>query len=252
MGGLHASAAGFQVQRTINNGKKYAIVTASTFAYTAPVGGVHLTAAVADSIVEAFKAKHGAKLSSPIEKNFKALAKISRAAKEAKEALSSSPTTSVQIDNLHDGKQCLVPLKVADFEANIADLVATALTPLGLVLSAVPEAVTVFELFGGGLRVPYISKAIKDAHPGIAVGKHINGDEAAIFGAAYLVASQEQYPGLKTELLFVAGPHEASQSLANPVTTLSAAVVVEYAALLARLDAFELARSERQRAEEDL
>ena len=254
MGGLQASAVGFQIQRTVSNTKKFALVTAITGAFTAPVGGVHLTAAVADTIIDAFNHKHGVKLSSPIETNFKALAKVSRAAKEAKEALSSSPTTTVQIDNLHEGKQCLVSLKVADFETRIAHLVSAAIAPLSLAKDAVQAGeVTVFELFGGGLRVPYVAKAIKDAHPSVAVGKHINGDEAAIFGAAYLVATQEHLPGLKTDLIFIPDSDgDLSQSLANPATPLSATVMADYAALLERLDAFELARLERQRAEDDL
>jgi len=52
-------------------------------------------------------------------------------------------------------------------------------------LGATAEQIHALELFGGGVRIPQVVAAIKALYPTLEVGKHIDGDEAAMLGAAY-------------------------------------------------------------------
>eukprot|EP00047_Mylnosiga_fluctuans_P003966 m.231994 g.231994 ORF g.231994 m.231994 type:complete len:494 (+) comp12288_c0_seq1:110-1591(+) len=247
MGGLHSAAAAFQIERAGAKNKKKATVVALGPAISERVGAAMFTSAVAGLARASFAA--------PLDGQFKALAKLTRAAKEAKEQLSSSPQARIQIEALHAGKTLDASITLTRYEEAIDAIATKGVSPVSALLSQdrlTVDDVTVCELFGGGVRVPRVARALQQTLPKLTLGRHINGDEAAVFGAAYLVATRAKLSGLQTELQYVPGPQDSRQQLASPAQPLEKATIEAYKALMAQIDAQEEQRQLAAAADEDL
>jgi molecular chaperone DnaK (HSP70) len=155
------------------------------------VGGYSYDVLVRDELAKRFDAAHQKKGSPSVTSNARAMAKLLREAGAVKEMLSASPSISHAVEELFNGKDFRFDLSAEEL-ANWAQqkgVQAKMLAPLLAVLEGeAADSVKAIELFGGGVRVPSLQAAVRAAFPAIELGKHVDGDEAAMLGAAHYAA----------------------------------------------------------------
>jgi molecular chaperone DnaK (HSP70) len=91
------------------------------------------------------------------------------------------------------------------FEDLIRPLLTRAIAPIKELFTRDSSAladVTTFELYGGGVRVPALQALITAEWPvfasnGGGLGKHVDGDESAVFGAGLYAANLNSVAGTK-------------------------------------------------------
>jgi len=112
---------------------------------------------------------------------------LKREVEKAKRALSNTPETKLEIENLYEGLDFSEVMTRARFEELNSDLfkktlgpVQTALEDSGFKKSQIDEIV----LVGGSTRIPKIRQLVKDFFNGKEPNTGINPDEAVAYGAA--------------------------------------------------------------------
>jgi endoplasmic reticulum chaperone BiP len=147
------------------------------------LGGEDFDNRILDYFLKIIKKKHN----QDVSKNKSALQKLKTEIEKAKRSLSSTPQTTVEIDELVEGLDFKEPLSRAKFEELNNDLFKKTMEPVekvlqdgGLKKSDIHEVV----LVGGSTRIPKIQQLIKDFFNGKEPNKGINPDEAVAFGAA--------------------------------------------------------------------
>ena len=147
------------------------------------LGGEDFDNRLVNWFVELFKRKTGKDISS----NQRALRRLRTACERAKRTLSSSMSTTVEVESLFDGSDLCETLTRAKFEELCNDLFQKAMEPVSQVLkdakidrSKVDEVV----LVGGSTRIPRIQKLLSDYFNGKELCKSVNPDEAVAYGAA--------------------------------------------------------------------
>lgn len=91
-----------------------------------------------------------------------------------------------------------------EFEKEAADLLSRAVVPVKEALTSAgltPQDIDFVEVIGGGSRVPSIHSAIAKYLGREDVDRHLNGDEAAVFGAAFYAATQSTSFRVKSDIL---------------------------------------------------
>jgi molecular chaperone DnaK (HSP70) len=143
-------------------------------------------------LVSEFNKQHGNLKGSPITSNKRAMAKLLREAREAKEQLSASPMIQLHVEEVYEGRDLKLVLNREQLEAVTAELYPKLVAPIQKVLQQAglkAEDITGgIELFGGGVRVPKVQSTLREAFPNLALHKHIDGDESAVFGAGHYLA----------------------------------------------------------------
>ncbi len=154
------------------------------------LGGDDFDALLVDHLAERFLAEHG----SDPRSDRRALARLTRAAEEAKIALSSRPTVRVREEYLlSEGNRPLhldVELTRAEFEELIGDLLNGTIESLDAALRDAQISADDLDhvLFvGGSTRIPLVWELVRD-HTGIEPSSAVNPDEAVALGAAVQAA----------------------------------------------------------------
>eukprot|EP01133_Synstelium_polycarpum_P012130 gene12130-14192_t len=147
------------------------------------LGGEDFDNRLVSHFVEEFKRKHKKDLTG----NPRAIRRLQTACERAKRTLSSSTTSSLEIDALMDGVDFYTSLTRARFEELNNDLFQRCVAPVEQVLrdakldkSAIHEVV----LVGGSTRIPKVQKILQDMFGGKELNRSINPDEAVAYGAA--------------------------------------------------------------------
>lgn len=116
----------------------------------------------------------------------KAMSKLKREAEKAKRTLSSSTTTTIEIDSFFNGQDLKVDLSRAKFESLNMQMFKNTLKPVDKVLkdsgldkSEIDDIV----LVGGSTRIPKVQQIIEE-YFGKKASKEVNPDEAVAYGAA--------------------------------------------------------------------
>jgi L1 cell adhesion molecule like protein len=122
-----------------------------------------------------------------ITTNARAMKKLKIQSERAKRNLSSSTSTTLEIDSLFDGIDFNTTLSRARFEELCSNIFTQTMEPVEKVLldakiekSKVDEIV----LVGGTTRIPKIQKLLSDYFDGKALNKSVNPDEVVAAGAA--------------------------------------------------------------------
>jgi len=151
------------------------------------LGGSDFDQRLVQHFLQEFQLKH--KIS--LDDNKKAIRRLATASEKAKRALSSSTSTSVEVDSIYQGIDFNTTLTRAKFESLCMDLFHKTMVPVEQVLqdsklskSEIDEIV----LVGGSTRIPKIRELLTKFFNGKELCNHINPDEAVAYGAAVQAA----------------------------------------------------------------
>ena len=151
------------------------------------LGGSDLDQRIVEHLIKEFKVKHKVDLND----NKRAVRRLASAAEKAKRTLSSTTTTNVEIDSLHEGIDFTYTLTRAKFESLCVDIFQKTMAPVDQVLkdaelskSQIDEIV----LVGGSTRIPKIRELLTAYFNGKELCCSVNPDEAVAYGAAVQAA----------------------------------------------------------------
>eukprot|EP01052_Picozoa_sp_SAG31_P019680 SAG31_NODE_1446_length_8318_cov_8.573914_5_plen_334_part_00 len=153
------------------------------------LGGEDFTNAIVEHCLSDLQRKHKVRLDR--KKDGRAIRRLWTACDNAKRALSSSESATIEVDSLTDGVDYEQQLSRAKFEElNLPHFnrsmvsVERVLKDAGVDRGAVDEVV----LIGGSTRIPKVEKIISRYFNGKKACKSINADEAVAYGAAVQAA----------------------------------------------------------------
>ncbi|ADO67437.1 putative DnaK/Hsp70 [Cafeteria roenbergensis virus] len=162
------------------------------FEVKATNGDTHLGGEDIDNaIVEWLKTDVQRKLKVDISTNQKALRRLKTSAEKAKITLSSTQTTSINIDSLVDGMDYATTLTRAKFESICSSIFARVMKPVDQVLhdsKISKDKIDEIVLVGGSTRIPKIQDMLSSYFGGKQLCKSVNPDEAVAYGAAVQAA----------------------------------------------------------------
>lgn len=126
-----------------------------------------------------------------VKDNARALKRLNIAAEKAKKTLSSSATTSIEVDSLMDGVDYTTTLTRAKFEQLADEFFVKTLKPLDRLLQDAKMSkgdIDEIVLVGGTTRIPRVQELLSNYFNGKALNKSLNPDEAVAYGAAVQAA----------------------------------------------------------------
>ena len=151
------------------------------------LGGSDLDQRITEFLMTEFEKKHKVSLSS----NKKAIRRLAAASEKAKRALSSSTSTNIEVDALHEGIDLNVTLTRAKFESLCMDIFQRTIEPVQTVLSDAKlskSEVDEIVLVGGSTRIPKIRELLSKFFNGKELCQSVNVDECVAYGAAVQAA----------------------------------------------------------------
>ena len=153
------------------------------------LGGEDFDTHLVNHCIEQFLKKN--KGMSDIKTSNKAMRRLRTACERAKRTLSSTPSTTIEVDSLFEGTDFTTTLTRAKFEDlckadfdRCMDPVERVLKDSGLSKNDIHDVV----LVGGSTRIPKIQEMLKDKFNGKEPKKDINPDEAVAYGATVQAA----------------------------------------------------------------
>jgi L1 cell adhesion molecule like protein len=151
------------------------------------LGGSDMDNKLVEHFISEFKRKHKKDLSD----NSRALKRLKMACERVKKTLSSSATSTLELDSLYEGIDFNSTITRSRFEELCGDIFRKTLEPVEKVLldsatdkSMVDEVV----LVGGSTRIPKIQNLLSNFFNGKELCKSINPDESVAYGAAVQAA----------------------------------------------------------------
>lgn len=151
------------------------------------LGGSDIDNLIVDYLCEDIKKR----FKKDVKQNARALKRLNIAAEKAKKNLSSSTTTSVEVDSLMDGVDYTTTISRAKFEKLTEDVFQRTIKPIDrLLLDAKLSKTDIHEivLVGGTTRIPRVQELLSDYFNGKTLNKTLNPDEAVAYGAAVQAA----------------------------------------------------------------
>lgn len=150
------------------------------------VGGRDLDNAILNHVI----AKYGVK---GLEERPRTLALARKQVKRAKEVLTANKEAHFTVENMHgEGRDLTGVVTREEFEQVTAALYSHVTAAIDRALAAAnvtAEQLYAVELVGGSTRVPKFQELLKQHLQRDTLDKHLNGDEAAVLGAAMSAAS---------------------------------------------------------------
>ena len=158
------------------------------FEVKATGGDTHLGGSDIDNLIVEWLCEDIQKrMKKDVRENARALKRLNIAAEKAKKTLSSSTTTTIEVESLLDGVDYNTSLSRAKFE-QLADKVFTrTLEPLDRLLKDAKMSkgdIHEIVLVGGTTRIPRVQELLSNYFNGKQLNKSLNPDEAVAYGAA--------------------------------------------------------------------
>ena len=147
------------------------------------LGGSDIDNLIVDYLCDDIKKKHN----KDIKSNPKALKRLNIAAERAKKNLSSSTSTTIEVESLIDGIDYSTTMSRAKFEQLADSFFNKSMEPISKVLSDAKVSKNEIDeivLVGGTTRIPKIQELLSNYFNGKTLNKSLNPDEAVAIGAA--------------------------------------------------------------------
>ena len=147
------------------------------------LGGSDIDNLIVDYLCDDIKKKY----KKDVKENPKALKRLNIAAERAKKNLSSSTTTTIEVESLIDGIDYSTNLSRAKFEQLADNFFQKSMDPIAKVLGDAKVSkndIDEIVLVGGTTRIPKIQEMISSYFNGKTLNKSLNPDEAVAIGAA--------------------------------------------------------------------
>jgi L1 cell adhesion molecule like protein len=151
------------------------------------LGGSDIDNVIVDYLCDDIKKKHKV----DVKQNARALKRLNIAAEKAKKNLSSSTTTSIEVDSLIDGVDYTHNLSRAKFEQLADPIFKRTIDPINRLLSDAKMSKSDIDeivLVGGTTRIPRVQELLSNYFNGKSLNKSLNPDEAIAYGAAVQAA----------------------------------------------------------------
>lgn len=151
------------------------------------LGGEDIDNRIVEHVAQDFKRKNKKDLT----ENARAVKRVKAAAERAKRILSSSSSTTIEIDSLFDGIDYQLTLTRARLEELCSDIFRKAMDPVEQVLRDAKMSKSDIDdvvLVGGTTRIPKIQQLLSDFFNGKELCKSLNPDECVAYGAAVQAA----------------------------------------------------------------
>lgn len=183
----------YELKEKYSKAKKVGSFQVLGKAWDASLGGLAFDARIVDFMADEFNEQWNKKRNDGEKKDVRKfprpMAKLRIMANKVKHVLSANNDFPIFIDALHDDTNYQSHLSRAKFEEICHDLLERTVIPISNALKAANmtlDDIHGVELIGGGMRVPKIQDAIKEALGGkLDLGMHINSDESMALGAAF-------------------------------------------------------------------
>jgi len=151
------------------------------------LGGSDIDNVIVDYLCDDIKKKHKV----DVKQNAKALKRLNIAAERAKKNLSSSATTSIEVDSLIDGVDYTHTISKAKFEQLADPILKRTIVPINRLLTDAKMSksdIHEIVLVGGTTRIPRVQQLLSEYFGGKDLNKSLNPDEAVAYGAAVQAA----------------------------------------------------------------
>ena len=178
----------------IEYGSVFKNPTAKTLgcAHSLKAGGSEITRILAQEGGKAFLKKHPKISKSNFEADLVSKVRLFRQAEQVKQTLSANKESVFSVESLFEEKDLKHPVSRADIEriaeplmSEIQRVVESAIHRSNITREELTQA----ELIGGGWRVPAVQAKLEEMMHPVILGQHLNGDEAMVFGAAFIAAN---------------------------------------------------------------
>ncbi|OBZ86090.1 Hypoxia up-regulated protein 1 [Choanephora cucurbitarum] len=156
------------------------------------LGGHELDVRLQQLLATEFMKAHQGRVKSDIKDSSNAMTRLMKESNRVKQILSANTETVAAIEGLHEGIDFKFKVTRAQLEDICQDLIARVKNPIETALKAAKMTVDDIQsvvLVGGGVRVPSVQKQLIDLVGAQKIAKNVNGDEAAVLGAAFRGAS---------------------------------------------------------------
>jgi L1 cell adhesion molecule like protein len=151
------------------------------------LGGEDFDNRLVEHFSQEFKRKHKKEMTS----NPRAMKRLKMQCERAKRALSTSATTSLELDSLIEGIDFTSTITRARFEEICGDIFRKTMDPVEQVLKDAKmgkNEVHDIVLVGGSTRIPKIQQLLSDFFNGKELNKSLNPDECVAYGATVQAA----------------------------------------------------------------
>ncbi|KAI9021643.1 Hsp70 protein-domain-containing protein [Phycomyces nitens] len=121
-----------------------------------------------------------------------AMARLLKEATRVKQILSANTETSASLEGLHEGIDFKMKVSRVELERLCADLLDRINKPIETALLAANmnvDDIKSIVLVGGSVRIPSVQRTLAKSVGSAKIAKNVNGDEAAVLGAAFRGAS---------------------------------------------------------------
>jgi L1 cell adhesion molecule like protein len=151
------------------------------------LGGSDIDNIIVDWLCEDIKKR----FKKDVKENARALKRLNIAAEKAKKNLSSSTSTTIEVESLLDGMDYSTTLSRAKFEQLADPIFQKALEPVTTALKDAKKSKSEIDeiiLVGGTTRIPRVQELLSNYFNGKQLNKSLNPDEAVAYGAAVQAA----------------------------------------------------------------
>ncbi|ORX61761.1 HSP70-domain-containing protein [Hesseltinella vesiculosa] len=156
------------------------------------LGGHEFDVRLQKLLADGFMEQNKGKLSSSVYDSQGAMTRLLKEATRVKQILSANTETTASVEGLHEEKDFRLKVTRKQLENLCADLldrvsgpIATALEQANMKVGDIQSLV----LVGGNVRIPSVQKKLSNVVGAQLIAKNVNGDEAAVLGAAFHGAS---------------------------------------------------------------
>ena len=181
--------------------KKIPLIQTLGHGWDTTLGGREFTHRIAEFFAAQAQEKMNKLGLGDLKESRRGMARLIAESSKVKEVLSANQEAFVSVQDLVPDFDFASKITRTEFEEICEDLLKRVTPAAEQALAAAgltPADIDFVEIIGGGTRVPSVQRRLADLFEREDLDRHLNGDEAAAFGAAFLAATQSTSFQVKT------------------------------------------------------